>query len=253
MNKIDASVFIITLNEERHIGRALRSLADFAHIVVVDSGSTDQTLNIARQHTTHVVHHDFENYAAQKSFALSLCEKKYALTLDADEEVTPQLLTELRAFMAAPDADGLVIARRDRLLGVWQHPASHHQQQIRFVRTDAARFTPGLVHESIKIEGKVRQTKGIILHYADEDISARLAKIDRYSRLRAQEKQAAGRKPSLLKLIVVGPLIFLKTLLFRRYFLNGRNGFILSVLNGHYAFLKEARLFEAWAKKAGKS
>ncbi len=249
MTKIDASVFIITLNEERHIGRALRSVADFAHVVVVDSGSTDETLRIAKSFTPHVVHHDFENFAAQKNYALSLCEKDYCLTLDADEEVSPELVAELRAFMAAPHADGLVIPRIEMLFGRRQHPWSHTQKQIRFMRKAAAHFAPKLVHESISVTGTVRRTKGGIVHYGDGTIGQKLKKIDSYSRLRATEKHAAGRRPSLVKLILAGPLTFLKTWLVKRHILNGRGGFVISVMNGHYAFLKEARLFEAWDER----
>ncbi len=249
MTKIDASVFIITLNEERHIGRALRSVADFAHVVVVDSGSTDKTLEIARQFTPHVVHHGFENFAAQKNYALGLCEKDYALTLDADEEVTAQLREELREFITAPDCAGLSIPRRDMVLGKRPHPWTHGQRQIRFFRKDVARFAPKLVHESISMKGKVRDARGAIIHYGDDEIGLRLGKIESYSRLRAAEKFEAGKRPNLLKLVLVGPLIFVKTYLFRRHCLNGLGGFILSVMNGHYAFLKEARLFELWAQK----
>jgi len=249
MTKIDASVFIITLNEERHIGRALRSVADFAHVVVVDSGSTDKTLSIAKSFTPHVVHHDFENFAAQKNYALSLCEKEYCLTLDADEEVTPELAAELRAFMAAPHADGLIIPRIEMVLGKRQHPWSHTQKQIRFMRKEAAHFAPKLVHESIAVDGHVARARHGIVHYGDRKIAQRLQKIDNYSRLRAAEKFAARRRPSLIKLILVGPLTFLKTWLVKRYILNGRGGFVISVMNGHYAFLKEARLFEAYAQE----
>jgi glycosyltransferase involved in cell wall biosynthesis len=248
MTKIDASVFIITLNEERHIGRALRSVADFTHVVVVDSGSTDKTLRIAKSFTPHVVHHDFENFAAQKNYALSLCEKDYCLTLDADEEVTPELAAELRCFMVAPNADGLVIPRMEMVFGRRQHPWSHTQKQIRFMRKGAARFAPKLVHESIAVDGIVHQAKAGIVHYGDGTIGQKLKKIDSYSRLRAAEKYAAGRRPSLIKLVLVGPLTFLKTWLVKRYILNGRGGFVISVMNGHYAFLKEARLFEAYAQ-----
>jgi len=249
MTKIDASVFIITLNEERHIGRALRSVADFAHVVVVDSGSTDETLRIAKSFTPHVVHHDFENFAAQKNYALSLCEKEYCLTLDADEEVTPELAAELRTFMDAPNADGLIIPRIEMVLGKRQHPWSHTQKQIRFMRKEAARFAPKLVHESIAVDGQVGRACHGIVHYGDRTIAQRLQKIDNYSRLRAAEKFAAARQPSLVKLILVGPLTFLKTWLVKRYILNGRGGFVISVMNGHYAFLKEARLFEAYAQE----
>ncbi len=252
MTKIDASVFIITLNEERHIGRALKSVADFADIVVVDSGSIDKTLAIARQFTKRVVHHDFENYAAQKNYALSLCKKPYALVLDADEQATPALLEELRAALEMPDFAGLIIPRFDTILGKRQHRWAHTQKQIRFVAKDAARYAPKLVHESLVVDGPVRQTKNGINHYGDATIALRRAKIDKYSRLRAQEKFAAGKNPTVLKLVLVGPLIFVKTYFFRRYFLNGYGGLILSILNGRYAFLKERRLFDLWAKEKAK-
>ena len=94
--------------------------------------------------------------------------------------------------------------------------------------------------------GRVRHG---IVHYGDRTIAQRLQKIDNYSRLRAAEKFASQRRPSLIKLILVGPLTFLKTWLVKRYILNGRGGFVISVMNGHYAFLKEARLFEAYAQE----
>ncbi len=135
------------------------------------------------------------------------------------------------------------------VLGRRQHPWSHYQKQIRFMRKTAAHFAPKLVHESITLDGVMGQARHGIVHYGDGTIGQRLQKIDNYSRLRAAEKFAAGRRPNVLKLILTGPLMFLKTYFVRRYILNGRRGFVISVMNGHYAFLKEARLFEAWDQK----
>ncbi len=249
MSQIAASVFIITLNAGETLEAALKSVSDFTQIVVVDCGSQDETLAIARCYAHKVVHHDFTGYGAQKAFALGLCEQDWVLNIDADEQASPELLDNIRTIMVANKPDGLMVPVVDKVFGRTAHPFTHANAKIRFYRRKLAHYQSKPVHEAVTLDGVTRYAKGVIHHRSDVTIAARLAKINLYADLRAKEKHAAGRKPSLLKLVFVGPLIFLKTWVFRRQILNGRNGFVLSVLNGHYAFLKEARLFEYGEKK----
>jgi len=244
MTKITASAFLITLNCEETLEAALQSVADFAQIVVVDSGSTDKTLQIAKQYADLVMHHDFAGFGPQKEFALRLCTQKWALNLDADEVISRELTAEIEHLIEQSSVDGLLVPRIDMVFGKPAHPWTHKTILQRFFRTEKTNYDPKQVHESVRLEGKWGRAKGVILHRSDPDIKTRLEKIQLYSSLRAKDKAAAGKRPSLLKLLLAGPLIFLKTFFIRRHFLNGRGGFVLSVMNGHYAFLKEAKLFE---------
>jgi len=251
---IACSVYIVAQNNAQWLEALLDSVRDFKEVLILDSGSTDDTYAIAARYpNVRIQHQDWLGYAAQKSLALSLCHEPWALNLDGDEELSPELREEIREWIAADglmgqgDAriDGLITPIRDSFMGKVAHPYTKQNAKVRFFRRDKGHYDlSNDAHEMVLVDGVVRQAKGPIYHYGLIDITVKVDKNNRYSSLKAEEKGRKSKRPSMLKLVLVMPLVFLKSFIIRRDFLNGRRGFIGSMINAFYAFLKEAKLYE---------
>lgn len=244
MKKIPASVYIICQNEEKHIRRVLESVKAFDEVIVVDSGSSDKTIEIAKEYTDKIYHQEWLGFARQKEYAKNLCKHEWVLNLDADEEITPELQQEIIETIERNDTDGLDIRISSRYLGKFNHPLSKFNRRIRFFRKAKGYYPEKLVHESIVIDGEVKKAKGFILDYGIVDMHTHVEKINAYSTLRAEEKNQRGKRASKLKLFTIFPLAFFKSFVIKRGFLNGTRGFVAATNNAYYAFLKEAKLYE---------
>lgn len=241
---IKASVYIICKNEEKHIKRVLESVKEFDEIIIVDSGSTDNTLEIAKNYTKNIYNQEWMGFAKQKEYARSLCTNEWVLNLDADEELTNELRNEIVNTINENKIDGLNIKISSLYLGKFNSEKSKFNRRIRFFRKDLGYYPEKLVHESIIVNGKIKKAKAFIYDYGTIDLKTHLDKINAYSSLRAQEKFGRNKKSSLLKLLFVFPLAFFKSYFIKRSFLNGTRGFIASMNNSFYAYLKEAKLYE---------
>lgn len=247
--KIQASVYIITLNEEKNLARALESVKAFDEIVVVDSGSTDRTLEIAKQYTPRVFTHEWQGFAKQKEYAKSLCTHDWVLNIDADEEVDEVLLAQIAQTVSENRIDALNIRISEFFMGRFGRPKARHNAKVRFFRKSKGHYSGGLVHEGVVIDGRTENSQGFIRHYGEVSLSVKVEKNNLYSSLRAEEKRLKNKKPSLLKLLFIFPAVFLKSFLLRLNFMNGVRGFIGSTINAFYAFLKEAKLYEKTVTK----
>jgi glycosyltransferase involved in cell wall biosynthesis len=243
-SKIPVSVYIICQDEAQHIRRVLESVKMFDEIVIVDSGSQDDTLRIAGEYTDKIYHQKWLGYARQKEYAKHLCTHEWVLNLDADEQLSETLLTEIRQTISNQEVDGLDIAISSRYLGQFNHPWSKFNRRVRFFRKAKGHYPEKLVHESIVIDGNVKKARGLIYDYGIVDLKTHLAKINQYSSLRAEEKAQKGKRASVIKLLMVFPLSFFKSFVLKRGFLNGMRGWIAAMNNAYYAFLKEAKLYE---------
>lgn len=241
---IKASVYIICKNEEKHIKRVLESVKDFDEIVIVDSGSTDNTLNIAKEYTNKIFNQDWLGFAKQKEYAKNLCQNEWVLNLDADEQLTEELKKEIEKVIEENKIDGLDIKISSQFLGKFNSEKSKFNRRIRFFRKSVGHYPDKLVHESILVKGKINKANGFIYDYGTMDLKTHLSKINEYSSLRADEKFAKNKKASFSKLLFVFPLSFFKSFIIKRGFLNGIRGFIAAMNNAFYAFLKEAKLYE---------
>ncbi len=206
---IEASVYIICKNEEKHIRRVLESVKDFSEIVIVDSGSSDNTLNIVKEFTNNIFHQDWLGFAKQKEYAKSLCTKDWVLNLDADEEVTTNLKNEIIKTIEENKIDGLNIKISSSFMGEFNSEKSKFNRRVRFFRKSAGYYPEKLVHESIVINGKIKDANGFIYDYGTLDLKTHLNKINEYSSLRADEKFAKNKKASIVKLLFVFPLSFI--------------------------------------------
>ena len=241
---IKVSVYIICKNEEKHIKRVLESVKEFTEIIIVDSGSIDNTLEIAKNYTDNIYHQEWMGFAKQKEYARSLCSNEWVLNLDADEELTIELKNEIISTINENKVDGLNIKISSLYLGKFNSEKSKFNRRIRFFRKDLGYYPDKLVHESIIVNGKIKKAKGFIYDYGTIDLKTHLDKINAYSSLRAEEKFEKNKKSSLFKLLFVFPLAFFKSYIIKRSFLNGTRGFIAAMNNSFYAYLKEAKLYE---------
>lgn len=240
------SVVVITLNEEERLRACLESVAWADELVVVDAESRDKTVQIAREFTDHVVVRPWPGFAAQKNFGLARARGHWVLSLDADEEVPPELRAEIEALLAgAPAHDGYRIARRNLFWGRWmRHGGLYPDWQLRLWRRGRGRFEERAVHESARVEGAVGRLRAPLLHRSYRDVADFLARSDRYAALAAEEWVRRGR-PLRMADFLLRPLgRFLSMYLLQRGFLDGREGFLVAVLYAYYVFVRSVKVWE---------
>jgi len=241
------AVCVITRDEEDRIGECLASVAFADEILVVDSGSTDRTVAIARERGARVVVRDWPGYAAQKNFAQEQVAAAWVLSIDADERVTPELARQIRGLIAAaPDGiAGASVPRRTWYLGRWiRHGGWYPDRKVRLARRGRGRWEGEHVHERLAVEGAVRALDGDLLHFTYRGIADHLLTIDRFTTAAARAMAARGARGAAVGMLVQPPLKFLKMYLLKAGFLDGLPGFIVAVLGSYYVFLKYAKLWE---------
>jgi glycosyltransferase involved in cell wall biosynthesis len=241
------TVITLTLNEERNIGACLESARWADELIVVDSGSTDRTIDIVRSFPVRVYTIAWQGYGKARNDAIQQATGDWILWLDADERVTPELAEEIRSIVVAdlPEVDGYAIARRAYFLGRWiRHSGWYPGRVVRLFRRGKARFSETRVHEQLQIDGTVIPGKHDLLHFTDPDLHHYLAKSNKYTSLAAEDMYAVGRRFAMRDLLVRPPFQFVKMYLLRGGFLDGVEGFILAVLSAAYVFSKYAKLRE---------
>lgn len=243
MNRFTAT--LITRNEEENLPRALASLGDLPdEIVMVDSGSTDRTAEIAREHGVRVIEHAWtENFSEQKNFAAAQATHDWILNLDADEELSPALAAELcRWKEQPPGAVAYAMPRKARYLGAWIHHSGWYPDlKVRLYRRDRARFQ-GVLHESLQVDGPVGQFSGELYHHTVNTLSDHISRINRYTDTAAAQMLAAGRRRWLLPMLLAPAWTFLRTLLAQQGFRDGYRGWLIAQMAAYYVFLKYLKL-----------
>jgi glycosyltransferase involved in cell wall biosynthesis len=242
------TAIVITLNEAAHIAAALQSLSFADELVVVDSGSTDGTVSIARQFTDRVIVRDWPGYAAQKNFAAALASYDWIFSLDADERVSAPLADEIRGLLNRPEPPGAAGYRIPRVtfhLGRWMRSTDWYpDRQLRLYDRRRAEWVGRLVHESVKTEGPPGRLEGELLHYAYRNLSHHVLVMDRYTTLAARQMFEEGRRAGWWDLAVHPPAAFVRNYLLRGGFRDGVPGLIVSAMNARYVGLKLAKLWE---------
>ena len=241
------SVTIITLNEAANIRACLASVAWADDVLVIDSGSTDGTADDARALGARVIVRDWPGYSAQKNFAAGEAKHDWILSVDADERVTPELKAEvLRQLAANPGEAGFRVPRVTWHLGRWIRTTDWYPDyQLRLYHRSRASWAPRMVHESVTADGAVGRLAGELQHFAYRDLSHHFATMEKYTTLAADEMRAAGRRAGVFDLTVHPWAAFMRNYVLRRGFLDGSAGFIVSVMNAYYVFLKFAKLWAA--------
>lgn len=238
------SVIIITKNESAHIAECLDSVAFADEIVVVDSGSTDDTCDIAREKGARVaVTQDWPGFGPQKNRALDLATGDWVLSIDADERVTPELAQAIQRELSQPGADGYLIARLSSFCGRWIHHSGWWPDRVlRLFRREAGRFTDVAVHESVKCTGRVAILDGHFLHYPYPDLETLMSKINRYSSDAALMMHAKGRTAGVASAVGHGFWTFVRIYVLRKGFLDGREGFVLAAAGAAGSFFRYSKL-----------
>ena len=247
VHSVDLSVIVITRNEEANIGDCLASVAFAGEIVVVDSASTDRTVEIARAAGAKVVNTtDWPGFGAQKNRALDQATKTWVLSIDADERVTPQLKGEIMAAIeAAPSKfDAWDMPRKSSFCGRFMsHSGWYPDRVTRLFRRDAARFSDDIVHERVVVQGKVGHLRNDLLHTTYPDLETMLAKLDRYSTASALAMYQRGEHSSLGGAVLRAMWAFVRTYVLRLGFLDGRMGFVLAVSIAETTYYKYLKLW----------
>lgn len=240
------SVIMITRDEEAALPRALESVRWADEIVIVDSGSTDRTEEIARRYTDRFVFRAWEGYGRQKQHALELATGEWVFVLDADEEVTPGLRRAIEQAIAAPGGfAGFTVELHTAFLGAWFGSRGWRREyKKRLFRRDRARFRDAVIHETVDIDGPVGRLRGVLLHHHYRDLEHEVAKLNRYTSTMAAERLRRGARAGPVGALLRGTGYFLKSYLVRGGFLYGRAGLVEAVLNGMNGFLKHAKLWE---------
>ena len=243
------SATIITLNEEKKLKKCLDSLAGWIdEVVVVDSGSTDSTLAIARASGARVVENPWPGFGQQKNFAMSQCAHDWVLNVDADEVVTPELRASIEIFFEAmarekTAAAGAELPRISWYLGRWiRHGGWYPNYLVRLCDRRRARWTEPSVHEALVVEGPVARLAGDLQHFTFDSVGDQVATNVRYSLLGARVASARGERAGWLKLLLKPLGKFLETYVWKLGLLDGFPGFVISVNAAHSQFLKYVEL-----------
>jgi len=244
---VKLTVTVITRNEAANLQGALESVKWADEIVVVDSNSTDETVEIARRHATRVETHDWTGYSAQRNYAAEIAAHDWILALDADERVPAALADEIQHIMQkGPGANGYRMPRMSFYLGRWIKGTDWYPDyQLRLYNRTIGQFNGKRVHESVELaEGKPGTLHHALQHHPYRDISDHVTSIDHYTTLAAEEWFAAGRRTNPLDVVLHPPAAFLRNYIVRGGFRDGTAGFLISVLNSYYVFLKILKLWE---------
>ncbi len=237
------SATIITFNEERNIARVIESLRCCDEILVLDSGSTDRTVEIATKLGARVVEASWHGFAAQKNIAASLAQHDWILSLDADESLSEALEAEIWQIKKnGPEFDGYTMPRLAQYLGRWiLHSGWYPDRKVRLFNRTKAKWVVDFVHESVKVEGRVGHLKSNLLHFTCNSLSEHLKSMDGYTTLAAQEIVAAGKSVSLAKILLDPPWVFFRTYLLKLGFLDGPEGLAIAYMAAFYNFVKYAK------------
>ena len=237
------SATIITYNEERNIARAIESLRCCDEIIVVDSGSSDRTVDLAANLGAKIVESPWPGYAKQKNLAADRASNDWILSLDADEALSEALEAEIWHIKKnGPKYDAYVMPRLAKYLGQWIfHSGWYPDRKVRLYHRDKATWKGDYVHESVHVNGTIGQLEGRILHYTCDSLSEHLRTLDRYTTLAAEQIVAQQRRVGWWHLAVDPLWTFVRTYFFKLGFLDGLEGLAIAYMAAFYNFLKYAK------------
>ena len=243
---VEFSAIVITRDEEKNIGDCLDSLAFCDELIVVDCGSSDATVEIARQKGARVEFHDWQGYGRQKNYALSLATGTWVISLDADERVSPALAAAIKRATADADADAWEFPRRSSFCGrPMRHSGWYPDYVLRLFRRGKAQFDDAIVHERVICSGKIKRLAQDLLHFPVHRLEDALSRVDRYSTASAKALAARGRRVSFFTGIGHGLFSFFRAYILRAGFLDGAEGFLLAVANAEGSYYRYMKLWLA--------
>lgn len=244
------SVTIISKNEEANIARAIESVRWADDVVVVDSGSTDRTVEIAKGLGARVISNPWPGYGQQKNFAAKQAKHDWILNIDADESVPPELADEIKRKLGVNGACGFRLPRKTFYLGHWiRYGGWYPNYLVRLADRRKASWSEPEVHEELRVDGEVGTLDHPLHHAAFPSIREQVLTNLRYAELGSRNLRQAGCRPSVLKLWLKPVGKFFECFILKRGFLDGVPGFIISFNAAHSMFMKYAFLLEPEIKK----
>ena len=241
---------VTTLDNAATLDRCLGSAAFADEIVVLDSGSSDDTVAIATRYGARVASQPFAGYGPQKLVAIRLASHRHVLLLDADEELGEDARVAILRALERPEASGWTLRRREQLF--WRLQARHarHNPMLRLFDRERVRFSDDPIHAAPVVEGKVVALDATFLHWGEPDITTKVDKVNRYSSGMVGHRLDRRRYAwPALRMVVQPPWHFFRSYVLKRKFLAGTAGFIGCTIDAFYVFLKYAKLVEAQARR----
>jgi glycosyltransferase involved in cell wall biosynthesis len=238
------SAILIARNEESELPRALQSLEGVAdEILLVDSGSSDRTAEIARATGARVLERPFANFADQKNYAAAQAANDWVFSLDCDEALTPELRASLLAWkLETPARSGYEIERLTNYLGGWiRHSGWYPDRIVRLYHRGHGHFA-GAIHESVRLDGPAGGLRGLLHHYNVGTYEEHLAKIDAFTTIAASELYEHGRVRWRAGMYVAAPWTFFQRLVLQLGILDGRRGWVIAWTSSRYVWLKYRKL-----------
>lgn len=247
MTKISA--LVITKNEEEHLSECLESLKWVDEIIVIDSGSIDKTVEIAKKYTPKVYFHKWPGYSEQKNWGATKCKNEWIISVDADEQVSKELKEEIVKAAETEPHDGYWIPTKDFMFGRWiLHGGWYPQEHIRLYKKAKSSWGKN-VHETITVDGSVGHLTNPLLHFGHTDILEFVGKLNIYTQKEADDLFQAGERGSISKGIFLGFKTFMSRYFKYQGYKDGEHGLLLAILMSFYIFNTQAKLWEKWYKK----
>jgi glycosyltransferase involved in cell wall biosynthesis len=247
------TVIIPCKDEEKNIRYCIESFKDIAdEILVADSGSTDRTMDIAREYNTRIIEREYVNSANFKNWAIPQAAHPWILLVDSDERVTPELAAEVTGILSGePEYDGYIIYRENYFFGHQiKHCGWNKDHVLRLFKRDLSRYKDMRVHSEVIVQGgKVGQLKGKLRHYTYWSFKQIMDKYERYTSWAAEDMRDQGKKATFINLTFTPAWRFFRHYVLQLGFLDGKKGLLVSVISMYYVFLKYAKL---WAMQKGK-
>lgn len=252
MTKTPISACVICFNEERNIERCLKSLTFCDEIILVDSGSTDSTLNMAKKYTDKIFTRDWSGYREQKQFALEQCSNKWILSIDSDEEISETLKLEIQSLKLEtpinnpPKVAGYSVPRVVYFMNKWWKKGGWYPEyRLRLMYKDLSYWGGVDPHDKAIVKGTIKKiTKGNIKHYTYANLKEQIQALNNHSSVSANNLFALNKKVGLRHLIINPISRFIKFFIIKKGFLEGIEGFLVAVNEAHYVFLKYAKIWE---------
>ncbi len=245
------SVTVITKNEEHNIAKCLESIKFADEIIVLDSGSTDKTVEIARQFTPHVFETDWPGFGPQKNRAIEKATSDWILSIDADEHLSPESQKEIQKVIGNKEYDGYELPFVSYYCGTEiKHGDWGKDYAVCLFKKNKGHFSNDQIHEKLIIDGNIGRLKHHAIHDSFKNFEEVLDKVNQYSTLSAMKKHQQGKKSSLKKAIGHGLWTFFRGYILKGGFLDGRKGFMLAVSNAEGTYYRYAKLAELNDKKA---
>lgn len=249
MNKLTA--IIPTGNEEHNIEEVLQSVAFADEVMVVDSYSTDRTIELAKKHTDFIIQREYENSASQKNWAIPQASNDWILLVDADERVTPELQKEIKQILQNPDKDAYWIFRKNYLMGKHlRYSGWQGDKVIRLFRKSKCRYEDKKVHAEVIVDGKTGYLKHKLKHNTYVGFDRYIAKAYRYSTWGAYDRVAKTQKITMFHLLLKPMFTFFKMYILKLGILDGKVGFIISAHSANYIFQRSVKI---WRIKEGET